>query len=100
MANEDAVQPALRKLAEADKMFFDAIDPQPVAGATIRPAPRVAEKAAPVVVARQAPHRVQKTIVSTPPRPAVAGTQPAPNRESRTPAMTLAPDRCRAKSAR
>jgi len=100
MANEDAVQPALRKLAEADKAFFDAIDPQPVAVATIRPAPRVAEKAAPVVVARQAPHRVQKTIVSTPPRPAVAGTQPAPQiAKVETPAMTLAPEQAPVKSA-
>ena len=103
IANDSAVQPALRKLAEADKAFFDAIDPQPVAVATVKPAPTVAKKAVTVVVARQVPHQVQKTIVSPPLRPAIAETQPTPQIakvETSKPAMTLAPEQAPAKVAR
>ena len=102
IANDSVMQPALRKLAEADKAFFDAIDPQPVTVATVKSAPIVAKKTVPVVVALQVPRHVQKTIVSPPPLSAVPHAQPAPQIgkvETPRPTMTLAPEKAPAKSA-
>jgi lipoprotein-anchoring transpeptidase ErfK/SrfK len=117
IANQNAVQPALRKLVEADKAFFDAIDPPRMAVAKVKTAPKIARKIShPVAVA----HEVHKTIAPPPMRPAIAETQspqiakvetltkPAPvialpqqvaKVEAAKPAMTLAPEQAPAKSA-
>jgi lipoprotein-anchoring transpeptidase ErfK/SrfK len=68
----------------------------------VKPAPIVAKKAVPVVVARQAPRHVQKTIVSPSLRPAIAATQSTPQIakvETPRPAMTLVPEQSPAKAA-
>jgi lipoprotein-anchoring transpeptidase ErfK/SrfK len=116
IANEHAVQPALKKFVEADKAFFDTIDPPRHAIATAKPVRRIAKKISPRVVAhntpkRIAPPQIRPTIVEqpepqiakveAPSKPAVtlAPPQQIAKVETAKPAITLAPQQAPAKAA-
>lgn len=91
IANERAVQPALRKLVEADKAFFDAIDPPRTAVASTKPAQRVARTSPPSAVARRATPPLRPAIVepqraakAETPEPKIPAAQP-PERAAKAP---------------
>ena len=106
IANRNAVQPALKKLVEVDKAFFDAIDPPRTAVARATPPVKVAKKTSPRVVAHKVPiappairpefaepQQPQIAKVETPPKPApaIAPPQQVAKVETAKPALTLAP---------
>jgi lipoprotein-anchoring transpeptidase ErfK/SrfK len=114
IADEKAVQPALKKLVEADKAFFDAIDPPHTAVAGATHPPKAVSKSSPHVVARHvakppAPRAIRPAIVepsqiakveapSKPPSVAPPPQQTA-KVETPRPTITLAPERAQTKSA-
>ena len=115
MANEHAVQPTLKKLAEMDKAFFDAIDPPRIAVAKNRPSPKIASKPSPRVVAHQtvkptappvmrpaiveAPEQVAKVEAPSKPATTVAPPQQVAKVETAKPTITLAPQQVPVKAA-
>ena len=98
IANEKAVQPALKKLVDANKTFFDAIDPPRTAFAKQNLLPGIVRKISdPAVVAQQvrktsAPPPLRSTIFETQ-SPEIAGV------ETVKPALTPAPEQTPAKTA-
>ena len=102
IVDENAVQPALQSLVEAEALFFGAFDPPRISVAASTPARNAIGKISPnVVAAHQAKRRARKFAAPPPLRPTIAETEsPQIARvDTAKPDLTLVPNRTNATTA-